>query len=120
VPFLGHVISSEGITVNPSKVRDVLDWEPPKSVHQVRSLLGLVRYYRRFILNFSKISKPITELLKKNTKYVWSKECIEAFQTLKKLLTISPVLAQPDITKPFDVYCDASGTGLGYVLMQEG
>jgi hypothetical protein len=120
VPFLGHVISLEGIAVDPSKVRDVLDWEPPKSVHQVRSFLGLAGYYRRFILNFSKISKPITRLLKKGTKYVWSKECDEAFQTLKKLLTTSTVLAQPDIAKPFDVYCDASGTGLGCVLMQEG
>jgi hypothetical protein len=70
VPFLGHVISSEGIAVGPSKVRDVLDWEPPKSVHQVRSFLSLAGYYRRFIPNFSKISKPITELLKKGTKYV--------------------------------------------------
>jgi hypothetical protein len=112
VPFLGHVISSEGIPVDPSKVRDVLDWEPPKFVHQVRSFLGLAGYYRRFILNFSKISKPTTKLLKKGTKYVWSKECDEAFQTLKKLLTTSSVLAQPDIAKPFDVYCDASGTGL--------
>jgi hypothetical protein len=114
------VISSEGIVVGPSKVCDVLDWETPKSVHQVRNFLGLVGYYRRFIPNFSKISKPITELLKKGTKYVWSKECEEAFQTLKKLLMTSPVLAQPDIAKPFDVYCDASGTGLGCVLMQEG
>jgi hypothetical protein len=117
VSFLGHVISSEGIVVDPSKVRDILDWEPPKSVHQVRSFLGLAGYYRRFILNFSKISKPITELLKKGIKYVWSKECDEAFQTLKKLLTTSPVLAQPDNVKPFDIYCDASGTGLGCVLM---
>jgi hypothetical protein len=120
VPLLGHVISSKGIVVNPSKVCDVLDWEPPKFVHQVRSFLGLVGYYQRFIPNFSKISKPITELLKKGTKYVWSKECDEAFQTLKKLLTTSPVLSQHDIAKPFDVYCDASGTGLGCVLMQEG
>jgi hypothetical protein len=79
-----------------------------------------VGYYRRFILNLSKISKPITELLKKGNKYVWSKDCDEAFQTLKKLLTTSPVLAQPDIAKPFDVYCAASGTDLGCVLMQEG
>jgi hypothetical protein len=120
VPFLGHVISPEGITVDPSKVQDVLDWKPPKSVYQVRSFLGLVGYYRRFIPNFSKISKPITELLKKGTKYVWSKECDETFQTLKKLLTTSPVLAQPDISKSFDVYCDAFGTRLGCVLMQEG
>jgi hypothetical protein len=120
VSFLGHVISSEGIAVDPCKVRDVLDWEPPKSVHQVRSFLGLAGYYRRFIPNLSKISKPITELLKKGIKYVWSKECDEVFQTLKKLLITSPVLAQPDIAKPIDVYCDASGTGLGCVLMQEG
>jgi hypothetical protein len=120
VSFLGHVISSEGIAVDPSKVRDILEWEPPKSVHQVRSFLGLAGYYRRFIPSFSKISKPITELLKKGTKYVWSKECDEAFQTLKKLLTTLPVLAQPDIAKHFDVYCDASSTGLGCVLMQEG
>jgi hypothetical protein len=87
------VISSEGIAVDPSKGRDILDWEPPKSVYQVRSFLGLVGYYRRFIPNFSKISKPITELLKKGTKYVWSKECNEAFQTLKKLLMTLLVLA---------------------------
>jgi hypothetical protein len=80
----------------------------------------LVGYYRRFILNFSKIAKPITDLLKKEEKFVWNAERDEAFQTLKKLLTTSPMLAQPDITKSFDVYCDASGTGLGCVLMQGG
>jgi hypothetical protein len=111
------VISPEGIAVDPGKVKDVLDWKPPKSVHQVRSFLGLAGYYRRFMPNFSKIAKPITELLKKGNKYVWSKDCDEAFLTLKNLLTTSPVLAQPDIAKPFDVYCDASGTSLGCVLM---
>jgi hypothetical protein len=80
----------------------------------------LAGYYRRFILNFSKIVKPITELLKKGNKYVWSEACDEAFKHLKKLLTTSPMLAQPDTAKPFDVYCDASGTGLEGVLMQEG
>jgi hypothetical protein len=106
--------------VDPSKVRDVLDWKPPKSVHQVQSFLGLASYYRRFIPNFSRISKPITDLLKKGNKYVWRKDCDQVFHTLKKLLTTSPVLAQLDITKPFDIYCDASGTGLGCVLIQEG
>jgi hypothetical protein len=119
VPFLGHVVSPEGITVDPSKVKKVLDWMLPTSVSEVRSLLGLAGYYRRFIPNFSKIAKPITELLKKGNKYVWSDACDEAFRNLKKLLTTSPVLAQSDITKPFNVYCDASGTGLGGVLMQE-
>jgi hypothetical protein len=87
---------------------------------EVRSFFGLAGYYWRFILNFSKITKPITELLKKGNKYVWSDACDEGFENLKKLLTTSPMLAQPDITKSFDVYCDASGTGLGEVLMQEG
>jgi hypothetical protein len=80
----------------------------------------LAGYYRRFILNFSKIAKPITELLKKGNKYVWSEACDEAFKHLKKLWTTSPVLSQPDTAKPFDIYCDASGTSLGGVLMQEG
>jgi hypothetical protein len=79
----------------------------------------LTGYYHRFILNFSKIAKPITDLLKKE-KYVWIVEHEEAFQTLKKLLTASPVLAQPDIMKSFDVYYDAPGTGLDCVLMQDG
>jgi hypothetical protein len=90
------------------------------SVTQVHNFLGLAGYYPRFILSFSKILRPITEFLKKGNKYVWSKDFYEAFLTLKKLLTTSPVLAQPDIAKSFDIYCDASGTGLGCVLMQEG
>jgi hypothetical protein len=114
------VVSPEGITVDPSKVKEVLEWKPPTTVSEVRSFLGLTGYYRRFIPIFSKIVKPITELLKKGNKYVWSKACDEAFKHLKKLLTTSLVLAHPDTTKPFDVYCDASGTGLGGVLMQEG
>jgi hypothetical protein len=89
-------------------------------VHQVCSFLSLAGYYRRFILNFSKIAKPITDLLKKDGKFVWNAKRDEAFQTLKKLLTTSPVLAQLDITKSFNVYYDASDTGLGCVLMQEG
>jgi hypothetical protein len=120
VQLLGHVVSSEGIFVNPSIVQEVLDWKPPRTVHQVQSFLGLAGYCHRFILNFSKIVKPITNLLKKEEKFVWNAERDEAFQTLKKLLTTSPVLAQPDITKSFDVYCDTSGTRLGCVVMQEG
>jgi hypothetical protein len=81
---------------------------------------GLAGYYRRFIPNFSKIVKPITELLKKGNNYVWSEACVETLKHLKKLLTTSHVLAQPDTMKPFNIYCDASGTGLGGVLMQEG
>jgi hypothetical protein len=94
--------------------------EVANNVSEVQSFLGLAGDYRRFILNFSKIVKSITELLKKGNQYLWSEACDEAFKHLKRLLTTSPVLAQPDTTKLFDVYCDASGTGLGGVLMQEG
>jgi hypothetical protein len=118
VKFLGHIISSEGISVDPTKVQEVMDWKPPTSVHQIRSFLGLAGYYRWFIPDFSKIAKPMTELLKKEVKFRWDDKCDEAFHTLRKLLTTAPVLAQPDNTQPFDVYCDASGTGLGCVLMQ--
>jgi hypothetical protein len=97
-----------------------LEWKPPTTVHQVRSFLGMAGYYRRFIPDFSKIAKPITELLKNHVKFVWSFECNKAFEELKKLMTTSPVLAQPNIEKVFDVYCDALGIGIGCVLMQEG
>jgi hypothetical protein len=117
VPFLGHVISAEGSAVNSSKVQEVLDWKSPRSITQIRSFLGLARYYHWFIPNFSKIAKPMTKLLEKDTKFKWSLQCEEAFLTLKKLLTIALVLAQPDIDKPFDVYCDASGTDIGGILM---
>jgi hypothetical protein len=120
VPFMGHVVSPEGITVDPGKVKLDMEWKPPTTVSEVRSFLGLAGYYRRFILNFSKITKPVTELLNKGNMYVWSEACDEAFKHLKKLLTTSLVLAQHDTTKPFNVYCDASGTGLGCVLIQEG
>jgi hypothetical protein len=106
--------------VDPVKVNEVLDWKPPMSVSEVRSFLGLGGYYRRFLPNFSKIEKSITELLKKGNKYVWSDACDEDFENQKKLLTTSPVLAQPDIAKLFDVYCDTFGTGLAGVLMQQG
>jgi hypothetical protein len=80
---------------------------------------GLAGYYCRFILDFSKIAKPMTELLKKGVKFVWSEACDQAFHTLREHLTSAPVLTQPNMTKPFEVFCDASGTGLGCVLMQE-
>ena len=106
--------------VDPSKVKDILEWKSPAIVHQVRSFLGLASYYHRFIPDFSKIIKPITELLKNDVKFNWSPKCNEAFEQLKTLLTIALVLAQPDIEKSFDVYCDASSILLGCVLMQEG
>jgi hypothetical protein len=118
VKFLGHTISSESISVDPTKVQEVMYWKPATSVYQIRSFLGLAGYYQRFIPDFSKIAKPMTELLKKEIRFYWNDKCEEAFHTLRKLLTTAPVLAQPDNSKPFDVYCDASGTRLGCVLMQ--
>jgi hypothetical protein len=120
VKFLGHTISKDGIFVDPSNVQEVMEWKPPKSVHQIRSFLGLAGYYRRFIPDFSRIAKPMTELLKKGVKFVWSEACEKAFHTLRQHLTSAPVLVQPDNSKPFEVFCDASGTGPGCVLMQEG
>jgi hypothetical protein len=120
VLFLWHIISAEGTAVDPSKVQEILDWKSPRSVTQTRSFLKLAGYYRRFIPNFSKIAKTMTKLLEKEVKFKWNPQCEEVFLTLKKLLTTAPVLAQPDIKKPFDVYCDASGTGIGGVLMQDG
>jgi hypothetical protein len=120
VAFLGHVLSAEGIAVDPSKVESVTKWEQPLNVTDIRSFLGLAGYYQRFIENFSKIAKPMTELLKNNTKFEWSEACEKSFQELKTRLTTAPVLTLPDIKKDFMVYCDASKQGLGCVLMQEG
>jgi hypothetical protein len=120
VNFLGHTISKDGISVDPSKVLEVMDWKPPKFVHQICSFLGLAGYYRRFIPDFSRIAKPMTKLLKKGVKFAWSEACEKAFHTLRQHLTSAPVLVQPDNSKPFEVFSDASGTGLGCVLMQEG
>ena len=87
-------------------------------MHQIRQFLGLAGYYRRFIPEFSKVAQLMTKLLRKDVKFVWSPACEEAFQAVKKFLTSAPILSQPDIDRPFDVYCDASRTGLGCVLMQ--
>ena len=101
VGFLGHVISGEGIAVDPTKVVTVTNWESPALVGEIRSFLGLAGYYQRFIKNFSKIAKPMTELLKKDTKFKWTEECEANFQELKKRLVTVPVLIFPDIRKDF-------------------
>jgi hypothetical protein len=120
VSFLGHIILEGGISVDPSKIQNVLSWEVPKNVTEVRSFPGKTRYYRRFIEGFSKISKPMTELLRKDKKFEWSTKCTYSFQELKKQLNTAPVLVMPDMEKQFLIYCDASGQGLGCVLMQDG
>jgi hypothetical protein len=120
VAFLGHVISKGGISMDPSKVQDVLSWNTPTSVDDIRSFLGLVGYYQRFIEGFSKKSKPMTELLEKDKKFEWTPACEASFQELKKRLTTAPILVMSDMEKSFSIYCDVSGQGLGCVLVQYG
>jgi ribonuclease HI len=120
VAFLGHIITNGSIAVDPREVSDVLKWEPPRMVSEIRSFLGLASYYRRFIEEFSKIVKPLTTLLEKDREFKWTGACQASFEELKKRLTTTPVLVMPDLQKCFDIYCDASRQGLGCVLMQEG
>ncbi|CAL9001523.1 unnamed protein product [Prunus brigantina] len=118
VDFLGHVISAEGIYVDPCKVEAVLNWVQPTSVTEIRSFLGLAGYYRRFVEGFSSIAAPLTRLTRKDVKFEWTEECEQSFQELKKRLTTAPVLALPDDSGNFVIYSDASLQGLGCVLMQ--
>src|SRR4051794_25648650 len=104
---------------NPERVQAVLDWTPPESVKQVRSFLGLASYCRSFFENFSKVSKSLTKLLKKEKKLEWTPKCEESFQELKRRLNSAPVLAPPDTKKDFEICCDASRQGLGCILMQD-
>jgi hypothetical protein len=120
VAFLGDVISTGGVSVDPGKVKDVLNWMPPTTASEIQSFLGLAGYYRRFIKDFSKIAKPMMKLLEKNKAFEWTAKCQASFEELRKRLTSAWVLVLPDLTKKFDIYCDASHQGLGCVLMQEG
>ena len=95
VSFLGHIVSKEGIRVDPKKIEVVVEWEPPRSVTKVHSFLGLAGYYRRFVKGFSMIAAPMTRLLQKNVKYEWSEKCQRSFEKLKAFLTEAPVLTQP-------------------------
>jgi len=120
VTFLGHVVSAEGIRVDPRKIEAILEWKPPRSVLEIRSFLGLAGYYRRFVEGFSVMAAPLTKLIRKGVPFVWTEKQQEAFERLKKVLTEAPVLIQPESGKDFTVYSDASHVGLGCVLMQEG
>nr|GEY51449.1 hypothetical protein [Tanacetum cinerariifolium] len=118
VDFLGHVIDSDGVDVDPAKVEAIRNWSATTTPTEVRQFLGLAGYYRRFIEGFSLISKPLSKLTQKNKKYEWGMEEEEAFQTLKQKSCSAPILAFPEETKNFIVYCDASLKGYGAVLMQ--
>ena len=120
VHYLGNVVSKDDIVIDPEKIRDIMEWEAPKNVDEVRSFMGLAGYYRRFIGNFSCIAYPITSMQQKGKKFEWTKECEASFEQLKQLLTHAPMLKIVDPNKDFVVCIDSCKRGLGGVLMQEG
>ena len=123
--YLGHIVSEDGIRTDPEKIKVILQWPVPLTVTDVRSFLGLTNYYWRFLKGYTKIARPLTTLISgenadtKKALVVWTSECQEAFEQLKKLCTEAPVLAYPDFTKPFKLHIDVCNRGLGAILYQE-
>ncbi|XP_025628770.1 uncharacterized protein [Arachis hypogaea] len=120
VHFLGHIIKDETLYMDQENVKAIKEWKPPNKVSELRSFLGLDNYYRRIIKGYSTKAAPLTDLLKKNHSWEWSKECQKAFDELKAAITEGPVLALPDYSKVFEVHTDAFDYAIGGVLMQEG
>nr|GFC37252.1 putative reverse transcriptase domain-containing protein [Tanacetum cinerariifolium] len=120
VAFLGHIVSAEGVTMDPTKVEAITKWPRPTSVTEVQSFLGLAGYYRRFVLGFSRLALPLTKLMRKGEKFVWNEEREKSFEELNQHLVSAPVLTLPSGSGGFQIYSDASKKGLGCVLMQHG
>jgi hypothetical protein len=118
VEYLGHLVGKDGVRVDPKNIEAMQDWSHPKTLKSLRGFLGLTGYYRKFVKNYGKIAAPLTLL--KNNSFTWTPATDQAFQTLKMSMCTTPVLALPYFTKTFVLECDASGKGIGAVLMQEG
>jgi len=119
MPYLGHLAGSEGIRPNPEKTKQVQDMPRPSKKKDLRAFLGLAQYYRRFVLGFSQVAAPLYELLKLYASFDWQDCHEEAFNALKTALVSNPILAYPDLNKPFTLYTDASDIGVGAILSQE-
>lgn len=117
ISYLGHIIGADSIAIDPSKIVAIQSWPSPSSVKELRNFLGLAGYYRRFVRHFGVISRPLTDLLRKNTLFVWTPDHESAFQALKTALVSAPVLALPDLSKEFAIQTDASAPGVGAVLL---
>ena len=120
IPFLGHIVGPGYIRMEPSRIKAIEEWAEPKNVHEMRIFLGMTNYERKFVEGYSKITAPLTDLLKKGKRWIWTESCREAFEELKRRMVTAPILRLPDFERPFEVHTDASDFAIGGVLLQDG
>ena len=118
VDYLGHIISKEGVKVDPSKIKAITEWPQLDNISKLRGFLGLTVYYRKYVKNYAPKTTPLTNLLKKNS-FRWNEEAKKCFEALKSIMSSTPILATPDFIKPFAEF-NALGFGIGSIFMQEG